>query len=773
MELLEYLLKSAGVLSIFVLVYQLLLRKLTFFKANRLFLLFGLLASIFFPLIEITQTVYVEQPETLNIPGQWITPMAGVLEQPMPEPSIDFWELGLYFYLAVSIFFLGKIVVELSSLIKILRAGKKEKDGQFILVSLSRKLAPFSFFNFICFHESDLGTPGSDAILDHEKAHARQWHSIDLLLAHLYRALFWVNPLAWILKRQIGENLEFLADAKAKRENNQGMSYERTLLSAAAGHMQPALANNFFTPFIKKRIMMLQQEASARWNAYKYALILPVIVIFLYSFNVVEEIEYIAAAKTNSTYPTPTPTSVPEFVQDSDQSQNLPDHTSRKPTQAQSPLPYDQNNLRTLNLATTQTITFSIDAEDNEQYLKEKKEFLKDKYDVDFNYGRLKIVDGRIVRIKLTLDDNRGYRGSQSYSREKGIPDICVKGIISDSAKSWTMGKCGERLGNEAYVISTPAPKFPGFHISGDINMDLDSVIAMAREMETRYAGDSLQALVSRFPTKLLDSLSRSQMMIRFKDTEKDSLTILSLPIVKQRTLSTTHSPLFILNGEPMDSESVQSVSPQHIKSVSVLKDAKEIKMYGPEGANGVILIETHPDAEIKILGKISQKEREGMMKERRKAMEARHEVLVLRKDSLTRLKHQQMDQRNEVNRARQKAYVELSAVTADSIKNSHRFLAESFYRIKNGYPVSDMEKSFMTNNMTKAGLQRLAEKMQAKGHKMEIKTHRMSGDILRKLKIEIDGVEHTYVTEKGIASIRIIYPKDSEAPLITMVPNK
>jgi TonB-dependent SusC/RagA subfamily outer membrane receptor len=102
-----------------------------------------------------------------------------------------------------------------------------------------------------------------------------------------------VNPLAWLLKRQIGENLEFIADATAKVQNTTGISYERTLLSSAASHMQPALANNFFTPFVKKRIQMLQKETSKTWNAYKYALILPVIVLFLYSFNTVTKTEYV------------------------------------------------------------------------------------------------------------------------------------------------------------------------------------------------------------------------------------------------------------------------------------------------------------------------------------------------------------------------------------------------------------------------------------------------------------------------------------------------
>lgn len=252
-DLFVYLLKSAGVLSIFVIVYHLLLRKLTFFNANRYFLLFGIAASILFPLIEITQTVYVEQPELIYMPQQITTPIAVMLQEPTPPPLMDSAQLLMMLYVSISLFFMGKMVVELLSLHRLIKSGTRRREDGFVIISLLRKVTPFSFFKYICFYKNDEKDPANDLILKHEQVHARQWHSIDLLLSHLYCAVFWINPLAWLLKKQIGENLEFIADATAKVDNNTGLSYERTLLSSAASHMQPALANNFFTPFIKKK----------------------------------------------------------------------------------------------------------------------------------------------------------------------------------------------------------------------------------------------------------------------------------------------------------------------------------------------------------------------------------------------------------------------------------------------------------------------------------------------------------------------------------------
>jgi hypothetical protein len=298
-ELAIYLLKSAGVLAVFALIYHFLLRRLTFFQSNRWFLLFGLFASVVFPFIEITQTVYVEQ--TVIETPQHITymPMAMVLDDmdsttpTLVEQSFDYEMLWYAIYAMLALFFVGKMSLELVSLFKLIRSGEVRYSGMFLLVSLSRKLTPFSFFHYICHTRGEENLPEFDLILNHEKVHARQLHSLDVIISTVYRAVFWFNPLAWWVKKQITENLEFIADAQAKSNNTSSISYERTLLSVMACQQQPALANNFFTPFIKQRIVMLQKETSARWHAYKYALILPIIVLFLYSFNVVEEIKYV------------------------------------------------------------------------------------------------------------------------------------------------------------------------------------------------------------------------------------------------------------------------------------------------------------------------------------------------------------------------------------------------------------------------------------------------------------------------------------------------
>ena len=48
--------------------------------------------------------------------------------------------------------------------------------------------------------------------------------------------------------------------------------------------------------------------------------------------------------------------------------------------------------------------------------------------------------------------------------------------------------------------------------------------------------------------------------------------------------------PLFVVNNVPMSN--VSSISPNDVKSITVLKDAASCAIYGVQGVNGVILIE-------------------------------------------------------------------------------------------------------------------------------------------------------------------------------------
>ena len=52
------------------------------------------------------------------------------------------------------------------------------------------------------------------------------------------------------------------------------------------------------------------------------------------------------------------------------------------------------------------------------------------------------------------------------------------------------------------------------------------------------------------------------------------------------------HSPLFIVNGKEVDQDIVNSIAPDFIKNITVLKDESAINIYGEKGKNGVVIME-------------------------------------------------------------------------------------------------------------------------------------------------------------------------------------
>ncbi|MBP7557916.1 MAG: T9SS type A sorting domain-containing protein [Chitinophagaceae bacterium] len=57
----------------------------------------------------------------------------------------------------------------------------------------------------------------------------------------------------------------------------------------------------------------------------------------------------------------------------------------------------------------------------------------------------------------------------------------------------------------------------------------------------------------------------------------------------------TAQDPLFVINGEVADKKELESIDPNQITSVSILKDAKGQALYGCRALNGVVIIQLKP----------------------------------------------------------------------------------------------------------------------------------------------------------------------------------
>ncbi|GGD56442.1 M56 family metallopeptidase [Muriicola marianensis] len=279
--ILIYLAKASGILVLFLGVYLIFLKRETFFEANRHFLLGGIVISFLLPFVEIKKYITVEP---VSIPNAEII-QSGSAVATIGEQGPD-WILLLSGVYIAGLLFLGlKFLFQLYSLHRLLRNHVINRMGDVRYVETDQDLAPFSFFNYIVYNPSQFSESELEAIRQHEKAHCAQAHSVDMLLAHLLTILLWINPLSWLYKQHIQQNLEFLADSSAIRQTKSVRNYQYALLKVSSNIHHTPITNPFYSSLIKKRIVMLHKSKSNRLNALKYALILPLLAGFLFTFN--------------------------------------------------------------------------------------------------------------------------------------------------------------------------------------------------------------------------------------------------------------------------------------------------------------------------------------------------------------------------------------------------------------------------------------------------------------------------------------------------------
>ncbi len=259
---------------LFLAVYDLFLKKETFFGLNRTYLLLTPILGCVLPFVSID---FLQQ----NIPQEYILELPAVMiGGNIPEavssgtslwlPSFfDFWFLGILFS---SLFFFWKLY----KIAKLKSAGTMENFQRFKLIILPKTDTAFSFFNTIFLGEN-ISEESKTSIIAHEKIHIQQKHSLDLLFFEILRIIFWFNPMIYLFQNRIATLHEFIVDAKVTIQKDKKQYYQN-LLSEVFQTEKISFINTFFNQsLIKKRISMLQKSKSTKTAQFKYLLLLPII----------------------------------------------------------------------------------------------------------------------------------------------------------------------------------------------------------------------------------------------------------------------------------------------------------------------------------------------------------------------------------------------------------------------------------------------------------------------------------------------------------------
>lgn len=283
-ELLIYLLKVNVALVLFYLAYHVALRRLTFYHLNRLFLVFGIVFSTVYPFIDLASLF--ESKEQLAAAYLVTIPAWAYTSQTIVTTSeaFDYWQLPVYFFWAGVVVMLVRFIVQLVSLYKIHITSEPANYRNIGFRKVKSIDQAFSFWQTIYLNPERHHHHELEKILHHELIHITGWHTLDVLLAELSTVFYWFNPGAWLMKKAVKENLEFIADQNVVNTGVDKKEYQYLLLKVV-GATQPQIANQFNFPSLKRRIAMMNKMPTSKAGKLRLLIALPLAATLLFAFR--------------------------------------------------------------------------------------------------------------------------------------------------------------------------------------------------------------------------------------------------------------------------------------------------------------------------------------------------------------------------------------------------------------------------------------------------------------------------------------------------------
>jgi beta-lactamase regulating signal transducer with metallopeptidase domain len=268
----------------FLLAYELLLKKETFFNYNRWYLLITPVLAILLPLLKL-DFLAAAVPENARIMLPAVVIGGETTTEPTPAAmvtaeeatNINWWLVVYGIGLAASF---GLFLKKAYNLNKLFRFKETSEEKGFRIIEIRDSNLACTFFSTV-FLGDQLSEEEKQQILSHELVHVRQKHSLDLMFFELLKIVLWFNPLIYIYQSRIAGLHEFIADEEVVKAAGKKNYYEQ-LLNTAFNTQSISFINQFFNhSLIKKRIVMLQKSKSTTVSKLKFLIIIPLMTVML------------------------------------------------------------------------------------------------------------------------------------------------------------------------------------------------------------------------------------------------------------------------------------------------------------------------------------------------------------------------------------------------------------------------------------------------------------------------------------------------------------
>ncbi|KOP36010.1 MULTISPECIES: M56 family metallopeptidase [unclassified Flavobacterium] len=537
-----YIAKSAGLVALFYCAYYFLLRKETFFTSNRWFLLTGLITSVVLPLIVYTKVVWVNPTPipNLNFSG---TNLIQNTENKAFE--INWIYVMLSIYCIGLLVFLIKFAMDFYSLNSILKGKKVHQQADFKFIDTHENIPPFSYFEYIVYNSSMYTPAELENIIEHEKVHSDQNHTIDVLISRAFCMLFWFNPIIWLYKKAIIQNLEFIADKEAAKKLSDKKAYQYTLLKITTHESCVAITNHFYQSLIKKRIVMLNKNQSKKRNSWKYYVVIPALAAFVLLF----QIEVVAKER--------------------------------------------QQIVKEVSGEIKSVDVYKIKKSSTDADLEKIKENLKKLHNVDFEVSDVKRnSENYLTSLKVAIKNGKQQAQSIQVNGDKAIKDFGVivttdeKGQKNVGIQTDDDAKTKVAISKKVSLIDASEPDNAKTTTSKTLITKIDTNVNDNTNTSTKTNSN---ANTNTSTTVTIDTDNKTNTKV-ITTTNGSVIAISNDTKVNGKVLES----LVIVDGKEMPAGfDIEDIDAKDIKSVNVYKGINAVTKYGDKGSNGVIEIET------------------------------------------------------------------------------------------------------------------------------------------------------------------------------------
>lgn len=290
-----YLLEVAACQGIFCLLYLSIFRNLSFFQLNRFYLLTATLFSFIIPVLNIPFWDSPDSASNLYL-VQNLQSFGTAIQSSESTVAVDgFFTLSGLLTVLFMTYWTGvswHLILLGMGISKILKLVKRDEIRQYDgikAIHISNGPAFFAFLNYVFINNNklNLSTDEFQFVINHEKSHIIQKHTLDNLFMELAIIICWFNPLLRIMKKELNNVHEFYADQQATSFKDDVADYSSLILklSSNKNDKSPLLSHQFSMNNIKKRIIMLNKQKNPNKIVLRYFAIVPCLALLLVMFS--------------------------------------------------------------------------------------------------------------------------------------------------------------------------------------------------------------------------------------------------------------------------------------------------------------------------------------------------------------------------------------------------------------------------------------------------------------------------------------------------------